>query len=260
MTPASQAFEELVRLAREDEFVLALWLDGSRGKGHAGPYSDYDVTMIAAYPVSAAYAKRLTADAPAGLDLRVMTLGKFERYAAWGGPRAWDRYNFAHLTPLVDKSGRVAALMADKARVPPAALADFIDHSLDHFINQIYRALKAWRDGATATARLEAAEGVTPLLDALFALDGGRLRPYAKYLEWELETHPVGRMPWPPATFLAALLDMLGSASPKTLRSLLRGMDELARGQGHGAVLDGWGDALRWMRTEAASGAPDVVD
>jgi hypothetical protein len=33
-----------------------------------------------------------------------------------------------------------------------------------------------------------------PLLDALFALNGGRLRPYYKYLTWELTTPPVGAL------------------------------------------------------------------
>jgi hypothetical protein len=259
VTTASQAFEELVGIARQDPRLLAIWVDGSRGKGRAGPYSDHDATLIVADEAAADFACRFIVAAPAGLDLRVMTLAAFEGYAAWGGPQAWDRYNFAHLTPLLDKTGRIAALMAEKARVPPEALADFIDRSLDHFINQIYRALKAGRDGLAAAARVEAAQGVTPLLDALFALHGGRLRPYAKYLEWEFEAHPLERLPWPPDALVAALLEIVAAAAPDTLRVLLRGTEGLARDSGHGAVFDAWGDALCWMRGDEAPAAAGMV-
>jgi hypothetical protein len=248
MTSPSDALGRLLEVAREDSRILAVWLDGSRGKGLAGPLSDYDVSVIVAEGADAAFVASLRGGAPPGLDLRVMSLPAFEGYAAWDGPQAWDRYNFAHLAPLVDKTGRIATLMAEKARVPADALAGFIDCTLDHFVNQTYRSLKAWRDGDAIAARLEAAQGVTPLLDALFALHGGRLRPYAKYLAWELATHPLERLPWPPDVLLDALLELLSAAPPDTQRLLLAGVETLARESGHGAVLDAWGDALAWMR------------
>ena len=36
---------------------------------------------------------------------------------------------------------------------------------------------------------------MNPFFDAAFALHGGRLRPYYKYLRWELETWPLTQLP-----------------------------------------------------------------
>jgi hypothetical protein len=99
-----------------------------------------------------------------------MTLAQFEAAAGWGQPHAWNRYNYAHLAPLVDKTGRIAGLMAEKACVPQSEADGFVRASLDHFTNQVYRALKCLRDGDAIAACLEAAEASGPLLDALFTL------------------------------------------------------------------------------------------
>ena len=70
-----------------------------------------------------------------------------------------------------------------------------IDHDrLDGWLNFAYRALKDDRDGRTLEARLDAAESVPWLLDVVFAM-AGRVRPYNKYLPWELRTHPVDGWP-----------------------------------------------------------------
>ena len=70
-----------------------------------------------------------------------------------------------------------------------------IDHDrLDGWVNFAYRALKNDRDGRALEARLDAAESVPWLLDVVFAI-AGRVRPYNKYLPWELRTHPVEGWP-----------------------------------------------------------------
>ena len=119
----------------------------------------------------------------------------FERHAAWGSAEAWDRYSYAHLKPIIDKTGRLQALIDAKGCVPEAQVRGFIGASLDYLINQLYRGLKCLRDGDPVASQLEAAEGVKPFLDAIFALHDGRLRPYYKYLAWELreETYPLER-------------------------------------------------------------------
>ena len=78
---------------------------------------------------------------------------------------------------------------------PEEADAVLIDHDrLDGWINFAYRALKSDRDGRALEARLDAAESVPWLLDVVFAI-AGRVRPYNKYLPWELRTHPVDGWP-----------------------------------------------------------------
>jgi hypothetical protein len=242
---AEAAFLDLLRLARDESSVLAFWLGGSRGKGRASVHSDYDCTLVVEEALLGEFRNRFAAPI-AGLDLDILTLPAFERLAAWGSDEAWMRYAFAHLEPLVDRTGRIAALMADKAQVPAAEADAFIGRSLDHFTNQVYRALKCRRDGAALAAKLEAAEIVGPLLDALFALNGRRLRPYYKYLEWELKERPLAHSPWD-ADALPALMVRLFEADVAILAQVFGEAEALFRRRGYGEVFDVWGPALDWM-------------
>lgn len=149
---------------------------------------------------------------------------------------------------MVDKTGEVQSLIDDKGRVPIAENLVFIDASLDHFINQVYRVAKCRRDGDGFAARIEAARALEPLLDGVFALDGGRLRPFAKYLAWELRAHPLAKLPWAPEAFTALLLRVLSVADLAALQELLAGIERLARASGHDAVFEAWGQSLDWMR------------
>ena len=249
MTHASKLFEALQRQAREDPNVLALWLGGSRGKGLVTAHSDYDCVLIVTDEAYAEYRDRWPARDRSGLDLQIMTLGQFEAASRWGQSDAWDAYSYAYVVPLVDKTGRIAGMMRDKARVPDAEVAPFISACLDHFTNQIYRALKCRRDGDPIAARLEAAEAVAPLLNAVFALNGGRLRPYYKYLAWELNNHPLDRAPWT-ADDLPTQMAALSVGDDNTCREVFVVAERFFRLAGFGAVFDAWGDALDWMLGE----------
>jgi hypothetical protein len=261
MTTALDArFAELLRLASSDPQVLAFWLDGSRGKGQAGPHADYDCTLVVADTVLEAYRARHARQGHMDLDVTVTSLEAFRDHAAWQGPEHGYRYNFARLTPLVDRTGGVIqGLIDEKGRVPPERVTAFIEASLDHFVNQVYRSLKCRRDGRVAGARLEAGEAIPPLLDALFALHGGRLRPYHKYLEWELEQFALDSLPWSREVFVAMLLEVLDGAEAAVLQDLLRHSERLFRGRAFGHVFDAWGEAMAFMLAfgagEASPGA-----
>ncbi len=242
---AAETFEALLDSAKADPDILAFWLDGSRGKGRPGPFSDYDCSLIVVDDRLGHYRERF-AGLPPGIDLTILTLAQFVDLAAWDSDQRWMRYNFAHLAPLVDKTGEIARLMAEKARAPDLEVVAFIDGSLDHFTNQIHRALKCLRDGDPVAARLEGAEAVAPLLDAVFALNGGRLRPYFKYLSWELGGHPLPDCPWSPDQLVAALLSLL-DGEPAVYRELFAMAEPWFRKRGHGGVFDAWGPALAWM-------------
>jgi hypothetical protein len=228
--------------------VLGLWLGGSRGKGRPTAHSDYDFGLVVAEAGLPAWRERIAA-LPEGLDAALFTRPAFAAYAAWGGPQAWDRYSFVGVGALIDRTGDIQALIDDKARIPPPAVTAFVDASLDHFVNQSYRALKGRRDGDPLASRLEAAQAPAPFLDALFALDSGRLRPFAKYLAWELEVRPLAAAPWTSGALQALLLGVLSPDPVRALQALLRDLEPLARDAGHGAVLDAWGPALPWMKT-----------
>jgi hypothetical protein len=61
---------------------------------------------------------------------------------------------------------------------------------LDAYINQLYRCVKSRRDGVADAALLDEMESPPWLLETVFALHG-RLRPYNRYLRWELENFPL---------------------------------------------------------------------
>ena len=155
----------------------------------------------------------------------------------------------------MDKTGRAQPMIDAKARVPTEEVARFIHDSLDHALNQAYRALKCLRDGIPDASRLEAADGVNPYFDAVFALHDGRLRPYYKYLRWELETWPLTQLPIGDTRLMARALDVLGPAGGPALSGLLAAAEPAFRAAGHGAAYDGWGATLNWI----LKGQPDAT-
>lgn len=250
ISDADAAFGRLLAQAQDAPEVLGLWLGGSRGKGRQTRLSDYDVGLVVADGCEAAWRVRLAA--LPGFDAQVFDHASFAAYAAWGGPQAWDRYSFAHVRALIDRTGDIQSLIDAKAVIPPELRTGFVDAALDRFVNQLYRACKCLRDGDVLAARLEAAQAPEALLDALFAMDGGRLRPYPKYLAWELDQRPLAAAPWSQSDLLKLLEEALGPAPIPALQTLLAGLEPNARTAGHAAVLDAWGDALPMIRTFGA--------
>jgi hypothetical protein len=257
----AQIYEALLKRAHDDPAILAFWLGGSRGMGRPTRHSDYDVGILVAAEAYDEFRSELgfegsfQADWRPGIDLSVATFPMFETFAAWHSDERVYRYSHAHLTALVDKTGRAQPLIDAKARVPPEEVTGFIHASLDHALNQAYRALKCLRDGLPDASRLEAAEGVNPYFDAVFALHGGRLRPYYKYLRWELETWPLTQLPSGDGALMDRALDALGPSGGPALSGLLAEAEPVFRASGHGAAYDGWGATLDWI----LKGQPDAT-
>lgn len=256
MTP-DQQFEELLAKARKDSNILALWLGGSRGKGLVTADSDYDCWIIVKDEVLEEYRERLEKLNSHGFDLSVSTLDEFTNYAGWNSPTMWDRYSFAHIKALVDKLGIVQEMIDAKATIPDCELRPFVRRSLDHYINQVYRSLKCHRDGNTVGSRLDAAESINPLLDAIFALNG-RLRPYHKYLEWELKNYPLQKPGMPSDELVRSVLEIITTGDSSIQRELLTVVEKLFRDNGYGDVFDAWGEDLLWMRQYRPARKPSL--
>jgi hypothetical protein len=77
-------------------------------------YSDYDFVMLVNDEVLTEYEERYRKTMDPKIDAWVVTLEKFRNHAAWGSSGAWDRYNFTHVTPLVDKTPELAAILLEK--------------------------------------------------------------------------------------------------------------------------------------------------
>lgn len=174
--------------AHGDEF-LGMLLTGSAGRGMATPYSDLDVMVVLG---DAAGAGERTSHSPR-IDEIPVPWSELTTLEPFGTEGWFGRWAFAWTPVLIDKTvGEIPRLAAVQARVHGReAEAILFDHDrLDGWINYAYRALKSDRDGRPAESRLDAAESVPWLLDVVFTL-AGRVRPYNKYLAWEMAHHPL---------------------------------------------------------------------
>ncbi|MFC6082968.1 hypothetical protein [Sphaerisporangium aureirubrum] len=252
MTPQEE-FDAFLGRVTGDPGVLGVVLSGSRAReGVATAHSDYDVTLVTADGVPSAEARR-----DARLDVSVMPLAEFREHALPGSGTEWNRYAFTRARVLKDTAaGLVGGLVAAKGRLTPSEAAAVAPAALDAFLNGVYRCLKNARDGDATGARLDAAEALPHHLTYVFALHG-RVRPYNKYLAWELDRHPLPRPEWSREHLLGLLSEALSPAAAPAVRRLLTELEPHARAAGHGSVLDSWGDDLRFMLGHGECAAPD---
>ena len=232
---AVETFDEVAARAEADPLVCGVVLTGSHARGLATERSDHDVYVVLTPPAGAApaWAPRRGPE----LDLVVCTVGDLADTSD-----TYARYTFRGARVLLDRlgagagdTGGIAALVRRQAVPTEAEAAAWARGGLDGFLNLTYRAAKNRRDGDPVAARLDEMESVSYLLTAIFALHG-RLRPFHRYLRWELAEHPLG----------PAWADLPGRAAADPA-GLLPQVVGLARERGHGDVVDAWGDDLSVM-------------
>jgi hypothetical protein len=242
-------FEALLREAEADPDVVGVVPTGSFGKrALLTEWSDYDIWVVLRdAEARARWAARHPLRHGDPVEVVSTTLAAYAERAVPGSPAAYEAYAFAHVTPLVDKlDGEIAALTEAKGHVEPAAAAE----PLDAYINYYYRSLKSARGGRELEARFDAAESVAPFLEFLFAVHG-RVRPFNKWLRWELENHPL-EQPWTAEELLPRLVRILDGRLDEQPR-LFRDAERLARARGHGDVVDGWEPDVPWLRGDPSN-------
>jgi hypothetical protein len=111
----------------------------------------------------------------------------------------------------------------------------------------VFRSFKCHRDKSKFAARLEAVESIYYFLSAIFALEG-RLRPYHKYLEWELKKHPIKKWPWGGTKTVGRLIHILEKGDVKTQKELLTVVEKTFRKHGYRQVFEDWKDELKWVK------------
>jgi len=127
---------------------------------------------------------------------------------------------------------------------------------LDGYVNFAYRALKSHRDGRLLEARLDAAESLPWLLNVVFTL-AGRLRPYNKYLPWELREHPLAAPEWSADAFPPEIERMLAGDAAAIRRTFavvdreVRAWDAAHGTTACGDLVDDWGAELRIFGSSA---------
>lgn len=192
LTPAQCAtLRELAERnhAAHGDGLLGLVLSGSAGRDYATERSDVDVSVVLS---DEAAAGRSTVHSPE-VDEAVDAWSELTTVPPFGSEGWWFRWSYAWAPVLLDRTGGelTRAVRRQAILTPEEADEVLLDHDrLDGWVNFAYRALKNDRDGRPLEARLDAAESVAWLLDVVFAF-AGRVRPYNKYLPWELRTHPL---------------------------------------------------------------------
>jgi hypothetical protein len=216
MTTAATEFAALVDRAREDPNIVGLMLAGSRGTGaYVTPESDYDAYVILRDDgLLADYGKRFPSEHGDPVEYILFSLEGFRSHATPGTSSRWNAYTFAHIEPLVDKlDGEISRIASAKALPGPGDAREF----LDGYLNQHYRSKKNLTAGRELEGHLDAAESVPWFLDFLFAAHD-RVRPFNKWLRWELEHYPLEE-PWR-AGLLTRLETIVSTGSLEGQRNL----------------------------------------
>jgi len=239
---------ELMEIAKSDANIIGLFSTGSFGKGMLTDKSDFDVTIIVRDDVINEYKNKYKGFGGILCDLSIKTMNEFKEVAAWGGPMAWDRYNYTHLKAEVDKTGDIQKLIEEKGIVPADKREEFVSLSLDGFINQVYRSVKCFRDGNKIASQLEAADGLPSLLNAVFGREG-RIKPFYKYLDWELTNYPLKKLPWPKDEFILILVKIVQTGDLPTQQKVLQVLENILRKEGFNEVFDSWEEMLPWMES-----------
>ena len=239
--------------AAHGDDLLGLVLSGSAARGLATEHSDLDVIVVL---TDEAAADRSTAKSRE-VDEIVDSWSELQAVGAFGTEDWWYRWSYAWAPVLLDRTGgEVTDAVLRQATLSPAeADGVLVDHDrLDGWLNFAYRALKGDRDGRPLETRLDAAESVPWLLDVLFAM-ASRVRPYNKYLAWELRTHPLDG--WPADDLLGLVqrtLDGDVGAIRETFARVRPACSSHDASRGHTRTTDmveGWGEELRIFEPQA---------
>jgi predicted nucleotidyltransferase len=256
LNAAAQAALDKV-LARKDPNILGIVLSGSAARADmATEHSDVDVFVV----LTDEAAEGLVTSRSPAIDEIPKTLADLEDVPLWGSDEYGFRWGHAYARVLRDETGgRIAeALRRQATHTADEARRMLLDgDQLDGYVNMAYRALKSDRDGRPLETRLDAAESVHWWLDVVFTLEG-RVRPYNKYLPWELREHPLTVPDWSADQLLPQVEAMLdGDAHAVRSAYLVVERECLAWDERHGGhglreLIESWGDELGLLRVPSA--------
>jgi predicted nucleotidyltransferase len=250
MEKTRKQFDQILKNLKKDPNVIGAFLSGSRGKGFEHEYSDYDLYVIVKDDNSLISKKKYPRNAYRNIDLITKTIFEFKNYARFGGPEDWDRYSFAHVKPLFDKSGTLQEILKQKGCIPLKYQKKQVSDFLDMYLNALYRSIKYFKTNLTVS-RFEAAKSLEYLVGALFALEG-RTQPYHGYLEKELIKFPLKKFPWKPQEFVKIMLKILNSADLKVQREVLEKVEKLFRKYGFEKNFNAWSKIDLWKLVKKA--------
>lgn len=179
----------------------------------------------------------------------VLSITEFEQLGNWCDDSWFYRYAFAHVNALVDKNGNIQKIIDEKAKIPENIYKKFIEKSLDGYINYVFRSLKCIRDRDLLAARLEASYSIPFFFDVIFALHERRIRPYYKYLKWEMEKFSLKKLPMGAENILKRIKNILDDADLQSQQELLEMIENILINEGFEHVFKSWGEDFPWMKS-----------
>ncbi len=234
-----EKYNALVNDAQADPNVIGLILAGGRGKGQSTEHSDYDVEIIA-IDADAALKKYKHYEEKDVIDtLNPMTMDIFRAHAEWGGEYAWDRYAYAHNKAVIDKTGEIQKIIDEKGVIPPGQEGKVVEDAIGGYMNAVYRTLKNFRDGNGLAHRLDGVESISWLLTAIFGVEN-RIRPYNKFLRWELEKYPIADFPFSTDDFLKRIELITSTGDIATQKEVFKKCVQFFREKGFMKTIDSW--------------------
>lgn len=245
MHTANSREETYARLIADAEVAPGLagvFVLGSRGRRFGvDDASDYDVAVIFEDDASAVdFERAWPYQHGAVVESLVGTIAGLRAHGSFGSESEWARYQYAHVEIVIDRpSGELAELLAEKETIPLGERDRVVRAALGAYLNSTYRSLRYG-------TRLDAAESIPPLLTAIFGIEG-RVRPFNKYLAWELEHHALACAYWS-ADRLPGLVGSVLDGDCDAQRELFRNLEEVARASGYGDEVEGWEPDLDWLR------------
>lgn len=250
------AYARLLERARKDPLVVGVVVFGSRA---AGPFAtaESDVDCFVVVDGSREEARLRSTSHGAPVEAWAMTLEEFRAHALPGDAATWNRPALIRARVDLDKlDGEIAAIVDRKRRLAPDESREVAAFALDGAINSIYRALRNLEGGRTLAGRLDALEAIGPFLTTVFALEG-RVRPFNKWLVFELETEPLRTPGF--ADLTERVTAWAADPTADRIRDALRLLETAARAAGHGAVVDGWEPDVAWLRGDDAYRHADAL-
>jgi hypothetical protein len=240
-----EIFEDLFDEAKSDDNIIGFFLGDTKDNGIGDHLSGINLCMIVKDDIVNEYKKKFDIEVPE-INLSVMSLTEFTEYSESQGETSGERYNFTHLSALVDKTGgEIQKLIKEKGLIPENQQAEFINNSLNAYINCFYRSVRSYQKQEAVGIRLEAAASIQYLLNALFALHG-RVAPFADYLVSELKARPLEKFSWSVKKILEVLLKILNTGDLETQQELFKAVEKVFRSSGYGKVFDDWEGKVNW--------------
>jgi len=232
-------YEQWLELARSEPRVVGVVLTGSRGRDAlVTERSDWDLRVIVRDGEDK-YARSLETAHGTEVEVAATT---FSGLRDWP---AWDRYSFTHAQVPVDKlDGEIAEVVAAKGTLAADEARELARDMLRAYTNSVYRLVRDAQLGLDLEAQLDACESIQLLLTAVFAMER-RVRPFNKYLRWELAAHPLAD--WE-ANELLTVIEPALTGALTAQHSLFRAAEQRIRSRGYGEIVDEWAPHVELLR------------